>query len=309
MLNFNKLITSCFYNEFYSMLTNNIFNQKLNKDINNKDQDLMIKIEEWQKTKDKQLLQEIINRHILLIEKVAKNYKSKNLEMHDLVAEGILGLIHGLEKFRFDKNVKPSTYLYYWVKSKINIYSWKMRNFINVAISNKNSFIFSILKELKEEKISYENAIKTICDRENLKPEEAKYNMNILSHKMVNLNKTLQKNQENNLEWEDLLENNDYNNMIEELELKNIEKLIQDSLMELNEKEKNVINKRFLKEVPMTLKELAEEMKMSNEGIRNIEMRAIDKLKQILVVKLDKTKDFARLYMIFLLGLFEEIID
>ena len=75
----------------------------IKKILNNKDsdKDILMKVNTWQKTKDKKLLQEIINRHIFLIEKIAKNYKSQNVEMHDLVAEGILGLVHGLEKFKF----------------------------------------------------------------------------------------------------------------------------------------------------------------------------------------------------------------
>ena len=279
----------------------------IKKILNNKnlDEDILIKVNEWKKTKDKKLLQEIINRHIFLIEKIAKNYKSKDVEMHDLVAEGILGLVHGLEKFQFHHNVKPSTYFYYWVKSKISIYSWRMRNFINVSISNKNYFVISVMKELKDEKITYEEAIHTICEKEKITPDEAKHNMNILSHRIVNLNSKIKEDFDKEASWDDLLENDEHDLMIEDIEMKNLQILINESLETLSEKERRVINKRFLNENPVTLKELAEEMSMSTEGVRNIEIRSIKKLKEILLIKLDKKTDLSTLYLIFLLSLKE----
>lgn len=282
-----------------------MFINKIIKDTS--DNEILIKICEWQKTKDKKLLQEIINRHIFLVEKIAKNYKSENLEMHDLVAEGILGLVHGLEKFQFNHNVKPSTYFYYWIKSKINIYSWRMKNFINISISNKNSFIFSVMKELKNEKITYEDAIKTICDREKITADEAKYNMNILSHRMINLNNKIKEDSEKESSWDDLLENDEHDLMINDLEIKNMEILIYEAMKELNEKERLVINKRFLTENPATLKELGNILDMSSEGIRNIELRSIKKLKENLLVKLNKETDLNKLYIMFIITLINDI--
>lgn len=279
-----------------------MFNKKILKDKDS-NKDIIMKVVEWQKTKDKKLLQEIINRHIFLIEKIAKNYQSTNVEIHDLVAEGILGLIHGLEKFQCNYNVQPSTYFYYWIRSKINIYSWRMRNFINISISNKNSFIFSIMKELKDEKITYEEALKTICEKENITPDEAKYNINILSHKMVNLNNKIKETSEKEGDWDDLLENDEHALMIDEIEEKNLKNLINEALQELNEKEHKVITSRFLKENPLTLKELAKEMGMSTEGVRNIEIRTIKKLKEIFTVKFNGRTDISKLYIIFIISL------
>jgi RNA polymerase sigma factor (sigma-70 family) len=282
----------------------------IKKILNDKtsDEEILMKVNEWQKTKDKKLLQEIINRHIFLIEKIAKTYQSKDVEMHDLVAEGILGLVHGLEKFQFTHKVKPSTYFYYWVRSKISLYSWRMRNFINVSISNKNYFVLSVMKELKEEKITYEEAIYTICKKENITPDEAKHNINILSHRIVNLNNKIKEDSDKETSWDDLLENDEHELMIEDIENKNLQKLIEESLKTLNEKERIVINKRFFSENPMTLKEIGDEMSMSTEGIRNIEIRSIKKLKETLLIKLNKKTDLSTLYLIFLLSLKENTL-
>jgi RNA polymerase sigma-32 factor len=279
-----------------------MFIKKILNEKNSPSDDMILKVAEWQKTKDKKLLQEIINRHIFLIEKIARDYQSKDVEIHDLVAEGILGLVHGLEKFQFNHNVKPTTYFYYWIKSKINIYSWRMRNFINTSISNKNTFIFSIMKEIKDEKITHEEAIKIICEREKITPDDAQNNINILSHRMIQLNNKLKEDSEKENSWDDLLENDEHELMINEIEMENLKKLISDALQELNEKERYVINKRFLKEEPLTLKDLGKEMSMSTEGIRNIEIRSIKKLKEIFLVKLNKETDFNKLYIIFILS-------
>ena len=283
-----------------------MFNKKILSDKDS-DENILIKVSEWQKTKDKKLLQEIINRHIFLIEKIAKNYKCKNLEMHDLVAEGILGLVSGLEKFKSDYKIKPSTYLYYWIRSKINIYSWRMKNFINISSSTKNSFVFSMMKDIKDEKITYEEAIKIICEKENVTPDAAKFNINILSHRMVNLNKKIHEDSEKEGYWDDLLENDEHELMINDIEIKNMEKLISSSMEELNERETTVINERFLSEDPISLKDLGIKMQLSSEGVRNIEIRAIKKLKEILLSKLDKKTDLSKLYFIFILALEEKL--
>jgi RNA polymerase sigma factor (sigma-70 family) len=288
-----------------------MFNKKLYKDISedqNNSNSIEILLEDWQRTKDKKIMDSIINKHILLIHKIARGYISSKVEMEDLISEGIIGLIHGMEKFQSHHNTKFSTYAYFWIKSKINTYVWKMRNLINVPFSNKNNFMFSILNKIQNEKISYEEGVKLICEKENLNEEHVKNNLNILNYKINILNKKINHDNEKEISWDNLLENDDHSEMIHELETKNIEKLIKRSMMILSDKERIVINKRFLKEEPDTLKELAEKLNMTSEGVRNIEIRAIKKLKEEFLVNTNNLQSLNDLRLIFIFYLLEETL-
>lgn len=264
-----------------------------------------ILVTEWQKTKDKNLLEELIKRHINLIKKIATGYKSNGLEIHDLIAEGTIGLMHGLEKFQVDKKVKFSTYAYYWIKAKINLYAWKTRNLINVNFSNKNSFIFSILKEIKEDKISKEEGINKIKDHEHLSDDQVKKNMQILSYKIKDLKNSFQEGEDKAHEWEELLPDKNYEDMIEDFDVNNMMILIEECMCSLKENQRYVLNHRWLTENPISLKELALQLDMSLEGVRKLEIKTLSYLRDMLTSRLYNNKKIflSILQLIFLLNI------
>jgi len=263
-------------------------------------------VTEWQKTKDKKLLEEILQRHINLIKKIASGYRSNGLDLHDLMAEGTIGLMHGLEKFRIDKKVKFSTYAYYWIKAKINLYAWKTRNLINVNFSNKNSFIFSILKDIKEEKISQEEGIHKIKEKEDMNGDQVKKNMQILSYKIKELQNTFQDGEEKQLHWEELLSDTSYEDMIDDLDVNNMILLIEECMCAMKENQRYVLNHRWLTENPISLKELAVQLDMSLEGVRKLEIKTLSCLREMLTSRLyhnNKNLSLGVLQLIFLLNI------
>jgi RNA polymerase sigma-32 factor len=270
-------------------------------------EDTEILVHKWQETKDQKYLEEIINRHMHLVKKIAKNYESHGLHIHDLVAEGVLGLFHSLDKFQISKKVKFSTYAFYWIKAKIYLYSWKMRNLIQVHFSSKNSFIFSILKKIKEEKISLEEGIQSICIKEHLKEDQVKKSMKILSQKMQTMH-TVFHDKENNhdLTWEDLIENNEYEDMTQDLDFQNFYSIIEDIMLSFTEKQRYIINHRWLTDTPITLDELARKINMSTEGTRKMERRTLDSLRKILTSRIYHQKNYSQqvLHLIFVLNIY-----
>jgi RNA polymerase sigma factor (sigma-70 family) len=242
-----------------------------------------ILISKWKKTKDENIINELIKRHISLIHHMASGYQKNGLAMHDLVAEGILGLIHSVEKFRVEEKTKFSTYAHYWIRAKINMYVWKMKNIIHVTKSKKNSFIYSLIYDINEEKISKEEAIKKIASREGISLKKAKDSLNLLKVKMKSLNEKLNYNhhsEDKDVSIEDLLTNNDHEDMMEEINQKDIMNLIKNILMSMTEKQRILINERWLTESPKTLKELGDKFNMSTEGIRRMEIRTIESLRE-----------------------------
>jgi RNA polymerase sigma factor (sigma-70 family) len=286
-----------------------MFTKKIHE--NSHKDDTLILVEEWQKTKDKAVLEEIIKRHISLVTKIANGYKGSGLDMHDLVAEGILGLIHGLEKFQVAKEVQFSTYAFYWIKSKISLYTWKMKNLIQVKFSNKNFFTYAMIKQIKEEKISYEEAVEKIKEKNNVSKGKAVEDLKYLSQKIVELNAKVHRDNDQECNWEDLLVNNEHEEMIDELEIKDLMHLVQEVLMGFNEDQKFIIHNRWLTDNPLTLQQVADKLNISVEGVRKMEIRTLSAMRETLTSRIytDGKFTFGSLKLIFILSLiFEENI-
>ena len=91
------------------------------------------------------------------------------------------------------------------------------------------------MKEVKDEKITYEEAVKIICEKEKITSDEAKYNINILSHRMVNLSNKMKEDSEKENSWDELLENNEHELMIDEIEMKTlIKRFMGKNIIEVN---------------------------------------------------------------------------
>lgn len=256
-----------------------------------------ILINNWKETKDQKIINALIKRHIYLVHHIAHGYQQDGLNKHDLVAEGILGLIHSIEKFQCTKNVKFSTYSYYWIRAKINLYAWKMRNILHISQSSKNSFIFSLMKEIYEEKMTQEEAIKKIAKKEKLSLKNASDHMKLLSIKMKSLNEKLNgsENNENDNSLEDFLINDDHQQIMEELDIKHIMSLIREILFLMTKEEQQIINERWLSEEPSTLKEIGIKIGMTTEGVRKLELRTINKLRDHITSKIYNEKDKQKL--------------
>lgn len=251
-------------------------------------------ISQWKKTKDEKIMNEIIKRHIHLIHHMANGYQNNGLEIHDLVAEGILGLIHSVEKFKTDKNVKFSTYAYYWIRAKINMYVWQMKNLIHITKSKKNSFIYSLIQEINEEKISREEALKKISEEEGISLKKAEDSLKLLQVKMKSLNEKLNYNNngdDKEQSIEDNLVSSDYQDMMEEINTQEVMGLIEDILLSMSEKERKVVYDRWLTESPKTLQELANEIGMTPEGVRRMEIRTLDHLRESIASKVYNDKE------------------
>lgn len=245
-------------------------------------------ISKWKKTKDENVMNEIIKRHIHLIHHMARGYQKCGLAMHDLVAEGILGLIHSVEKFRVEENTKFSTYAHYWIRAKINMYSWKMKNLIHVTKSKKNSFIYSLIHDINEDKISREEALNKIANKEGISLKKAENSLNLLKTKMKSLNEKLNyhnHNDDKDQSIEDSTINNDHQDMMEEINTKEVMGLIEDILLAMPERERITIHERWLTESPKTLQSLADQFNMSTEGVRRLELRTLEHLREAIAAK------------------------
>lgn len=286
-----------------------MFRKKLLQDESNVSTEMLVS--QWQATKNQELLQQIINRHMALIEKIANGYRGSSLELHDLVAEGILGLIHSMEKFKISYEVKFPTYAFYWIKSKISLYAWKMKHLIQINFSNKNAFVYSVLKDIKEDKLSYEEGVKKIEEKENITDEKARKSLGLLSQKMTSLHKNLLGHREDHhLSLEDTLVNNEHEDMLEEKDMEDLMNLVEEASLSLTDQQRYILNHRWLTETPSTLQEIASKLHISTEGVRKMEIRTLNALRENITSRIynGQNLSLSSLHLIFLLNLILEDI-
>ena len=222
--------------------------------------------------------EKLINSNLRLVVKIAKAYATKGMDLLDLIQEGNLGLIRAADRFDFRKKARFSTYASFWIKQSIAR-----------AISNKARFIR--LPHRKDEKLRRVSKVKSVISREkgrnaevselsretNLSENEIRRILN-LPDNVIFLESTSGK--EDNKDLYNLVSDNKYDP--DRIFLKNyLRERANEILRNLNEKEKKVLYMRysFFSGRRYTLKEIADELNTSPETIRQVEIRALRKIR------------------------------
>ncbi len=228
---------------------------------------------------DEKARQRFINANLRLVVKIAKNYVTPGMDLLDLIQEGNLGLIKATDKFDFKKNARFSTYASFWIKQSITR-----------AISSKSRFIR--LPHRKDEKLRRVSKVHNKIAREKGREpniEELSKEANLTEDEV----KTILSLPDNVISIESSGKNNDkydLSNMINDDKYNPDRYVLRNYLREkakemleiLNEKEKKVLYMRysFFTGQKYTLKEIGEELSTSPETVRQIEMRALRKIRE-----------------------------
>lgn len=237
---------------------------------------------------DKEAAKKLIQSHLRLVVKIASKFKNYGLPMIDLVSEGNLGLIQAVKKFDPRKGFRLSTYAMWWIRAFIQEYilrSWSLVK-IGTTVAQKKLF-FNLHKIKKKILNSSENflsndQISEISEILNVSNSEIKEMDSRLTQSDTSINNLIAANDSSEKEISDLIASDDPSQ--EELAIVNQEKSRQQKLFfnafnKLNDREKDIINKRQMQEKAMTLEELSQIYKVSRERIRQIEENAIRKIK------------------------------
>ncbi len=241
----------------------------------------------WQEHQDPKAAEKLITAHLRLVAKIANGYRGYGLPVVDLIAEGNIGLMQALRKFDPEKGFRFSTYAMWWIRANIQEYilhSWSLVKIGTTAAQKKLFFNLRRLKsEMQERDELYLSAevIKDIASELNVSESEVIEMSKRLSGPDQSLNAPLK--EEGLEEWQDWLvdESSAHESKILDVdESKKKSALLETALKSLNERESYIIQERRLKEPPSTLEALSETLGISRERVRQIEIRAFEKLQK-----------------------------
>ena len=245
----------------------------------------------WQVHKDTNAAHQLVTSHLRLVAKIAMGYKGYGLPITDIISEGNIGLMQAAQKFDPEKGFRLTTYAMWWIKAAMQEYilrSWSLVKIGTTAVQKK---LFFNLRSAKNRIQAYEEGdlkqenLEKISNQLNV-PEKEVINMNRrLSGGDPSLNATIKADGDQTGEWQDWLESDEPNQeeSYSEKEEENLRKeMISESLQVLNDRELDIIQTRKLSDTPTTLEELSEKYNISRERIRQIEVRALEKVKEAL---------------------------
>ena len=244
----------------------------------------------WQDRGDLKSAQKLVTSHLRLVAKIAMGYRGYGLPVSELVSEGNIGLMQAVKKFDPERGFRLATYAMWWIKASIQEYVLRSWSLVKIGTTTAQKKLFFNLKKLKN-KLSASHTgdlnpehVDEISKRLNVKKEEV-ISMNRRLHgKEKSLNDPIKDGE--GLEWQDWIVDD---NLDQELRLSQNQefnerkKLMNDSMNILNPREKEILIARKLSEDITTLEDLSKKYKISRERIRQIEMKAFEKLQKAML--------------------------
>ena len=256
-------------------------------------------IEEWRIKRNSKSLKIILNAYLRLAVSYARKYSSYGLPLDDLIHEGVLGIMHALEKFDVSKDFRLSTYASWWIRASIQDYILKNWSVVKTGSTASQKALFFNLRKIKKQisdvSSNYmgQKEIDKVSDMLNVKKLEVQNMESRLSGGDVFLNQKIDNDSENDLM--SLLQDERANpeEVLEDFSDGKLKKeFINKAISSLNEREKTIIKLRKLKEKSITLDELGNMLKISKERVRQIETKALEKLKTAILDISQQNKEF-----------------
>ena len=239
----------------------------------------------WTERDDTESAHKLVTSHLRLVAKIAMGYRGYGLPLGELISEGNVGLMQAVKRFDPDKGFRLSTYAMWWIKASIQEYILRTWSLVKIGTTAAQKKLFFNLRKIKghlqamdDGDLSPEN-VKTIADNLNV-PESEVISMNRrLAGPDNSLNAPLKT--EGDGEWQDWLVDERANQeelLGEQEELEGRRNLLNQALVNLNERERHIFVERRLTENPKTLEELSEVYNISRERVRQIEVRSFEKV-------------------------------
>ena len=253
-------------------------------------------IKDWQLSKNQKSLNKIVSAHLRLVISIANKFRNYGLPINELVQEGNVGLMQAIDKFDLDRDVRFSTYSSWWIKAAMQTFILKNWSIVRIGTTAAQKSLFFKLKTIMT-KIEKDNDSsfndyhqQKLAEDIGVKFKDIEDMKGRLSGSDQSLNATFSENSE--LEIQDLLVDqraSPEQNAILTKDTKTISNLINEALNKLPEREKKIIGARQLSDNTVTLQELGKDLGISKERVRQLENRALNKLKLSLQKKVNKS--------------------
>ena len=234
---------------------------------------------------DSQAAHRLVTSHLRLVAKIAMGYRGYGLPISEIVSEGNVGLMQAVKRFEPDKGFRLATYAMWWIRASIQEYvlrSWSMVKMGTTAAQKKLFFNLRKAKShigaIEEGDLTPEH-VATLSDRLGVTEREVTDMNRRLSGPDSSLNAPLRSESES--EWQDWLADDTMDQetrLAEREEMGGRHNLLSGAMEKLTERERDIINARRLQDEPATLEELSQKFGVSRERVRQIEVRAFEKL-------------------------------
>ncbi len=241
----------------------------------------------WQEHGDSDAAQKLITSHLRLVARIAMGYRGYGLPISEVVQEGNVGLMQAVKRFEPDRGFRLATYAMWWIRASIQEYilrSWSLVKMGTTAAQKKLFFNLrrakSQLKALDEGDLRPEH-VKTIATKLGVSEEDV-VSMNRRLGGDASLNTPVRADSESG-EWQDWLVDetpDQEERLVESQELLQRKSFLTNALDTLNDRERRIFEARRLADDPVTLEDLSTEFGVSRERIRQIEVRAFDKVQK-----------------------------
>jgi len=250
------------------------------------DQEYML-AKSWRERGDVDAAHKLVTSHLRLVAKIAMGYRGYGLPVSELISEGNVGMMQAVKRFDPDRGFRLATYAMWWIRASIQEYILHSWSLVKMGTTASQKKLFFNLRKLKGQ-------IKAV-EEGDLDPEhvtEIAEKLGVPEQDVVSMNRRLAAPDhslnapvriDGDGEWQDWLEDDSQNQeqlLAESEELHKRRELLTKAMENLNDRERYILTERRLKEDPTTLEELSQEYGISRERVRQIEVRAFEKLQK-----------------------------
>ena len=228
----------------------------------------------------------LVTSHLRLVAKIAMGYRGYGLPIGEVISEGNVGLMQAVKKFEPDRGFRLATYAMWWIKAAIQEYILRSWSLVKMGTTANQKRLFFNLRKAKSRIQALDDGdlrpdqVKEIATKLNVSEEEV-VSMNRRLSGDASLNAPIRATEGESGEWQDWLVDDHESQeemLIEQDELESRRKLLTDAMSVLNERERRIFEARRLSDDPLTLEDLSSEFGISRERVRQIEVRAFEKV-------------------------------
>ncbi|HEX8214987.1 MAG TPA: RNA polymerase sigma factor RpoH [Allosphingosinicella sp.] len=245
----------------------------------------------WTEHQDTEAAAKLVNSHLRLVAKIAMGYRGYGLPVSELISEGNIGLMQGVKKFEPERGFRLATYAMWWIRASIQEFILRSWSLVKMGTTAAQKKLFFNLRRMKNQIEAFEDG--------DLKPEDVTHiatKLGVTEDEVISMNRRMSMGGDTSLnvplreegegQWQDWLVDTDplQDERVAEAEETQVRhELLVQAMEALNDREKHILTERRLSEDPKTLEELSQVYDVSRERIRQIEVRAFEKLQKALM--------------------------
>jgi RNA polymerase sigma-32 factor len=252
-----------------------------------KDEEFML-AQRWKEHQDSEAAHKMVTSHLRLVAKIAMGYRGYGLPIGEVISEGNVGLMQAVKKFEPDKGFRLATYAMWWIRASIQEYILRSWSLVKMGTTAAQKKLFFNLRKAKSQIEAFQDG--------DLRPDQVSAiatKLGVLDSEVISMNRRLggpdaslnaPLRADGESEWQDWLADDDQvsqETVVAESQEKSMRmSLLEEAMVELTDRERHILTERRLKDDPTTLEDLASQYGVSRERVRQIEVRAFEKLQK-----------------------------